>query len=103
MKSRTLTCITTMTLLPALLMPISVAAQEEQNESATTGTTNPVPLINQPLMPDAIKPGVTGLTLTLNGTGFVPGSVVRWNGSSRATTFVNGSRLTASILMSDIA
>ena len=35
---------------------------------------NPVPFINQPLVPDAIAPGVPGVTftLTVNGTGFVP-------------------------------
>jgi hypothetical protein len=37
---------------------------------------NPVPLINQPLVPDAVKPGGKGFTLTVNGTGFVSGSPV---------------------------
>jgi IPT/TIG domain len=64
---------------------------------------NPVPLINQPLLPDAMKPGSAGFTLTVNGTGFVSGAVVHWNGSARTTAFVSRSRLTASILSSDIA
>jgi hypothetical protein len=64
---------------------------------------NPVPLVNQPLVPDAAAPGGTGFTLTVNGTGFVSGSVVHWNGSPRATAFVSESRLTASIQASDIA
>jgi dienelactone hydrolase len=63
---------------------------------------NPVPLINQPLVPDAIKPGGAEFTLTVNGTGFVSGSVVHWNGSARATTFVSRSRLRATIPSSDI-
>src|SRR5439155_23111954 len=71
--------------------------------SATTGTANPVPLINQPLVPDATAPGGPGFTLTVNGTGFVSGALVNWNGSPRATTFVSDSQLTASILASDIA
>ena len=71
--------------------------------SAMTGTANPVPLINEPLVPDAIAPGGAGFTLTVNGTGFVLGSVVNWNGNARATTFVSNSQLTASILASDIA
>jgi len=62
-----------------------------------------VPLINQPLVPDATAPGGPGFTLTVNGTGFVSGSVVNWNGSARATTVVNGSRLKAAILAADIA
>ena len=64
---------------------------------------NPVPLINQPLAPDAAKPGGAGFTLTVNGWGFVSGSVVKWNGSGRTTKFVSKSRLTATILSSDIA
>ena len=64
---------------------------------------NPVPLINQPLVPDATKPGGAGFTLTVNGTGFVSGSVVHWNGNARATTFVSPSKLTATITASDIA
>ena len=64
---------------------------------------SPVPLINQPLVPDAVAPGGSGFTLTLNGTGFVSASTVNWNGSARSTTFVSGSRLTAAILASDIA
>jgi dienelactone hydrolase len=64
---------------------------------------NPVPLINQPLAPDAAKPGGAGFTLTVNGTGFVSTSVVKWNGSARTTTFVSDSQLKAKILASDIA
>ena len=64
---------------------------------------NPVPLINQPLVPDAIKPVSAGFTLTVNGTGFVSGAVVKWNGNARTTTFVSKSRLTATILSTDVA
>src|SRR5579863_1046193 len=69
----------------------------------TLAQTNPVPLINQPLVPDAVAPGGGGFTLALNGTGFVSGSVVNWNGSRLATTFVSSSQLTASVPASDIA
>jgi hypothetical protein len=64
---------------------------------------NPVPFVDQPLVPDATAPGGTAFTLTLNGAGFVATSVVNWNGSPRATTFVSSSKLTAAILASDIA
>ena len=64
---------------------------------------NPVPLISQPLVPDAVKPGSAGFTLTVNGTGFVWDSVVKWSGSARATTFVSKSQLKATILFSDVA
>ena len=64
---------------------------------------NPVPLINQPLVPDSAKPGGAGFTLTVNGWGFVSGALVHWNGRALATTFLSGSRLTASVPASDIA
>jgi hypothetical protein len=68
----------------------------------TLAQTNPVPFINQPLVPDATAPGGKGFTLTVNGTGFVSASAVNWNGSALATTFVSGSQLTASVPASDI-
>jgi dienelactone hydrolase len=64
---------------------------------------NPVPLINQPLVPDAAVAGGKEFTLTVNGTEFVSGSVVHWNGKARATTFVSTSRLKTTILSSDIS
>jgi hypothetical protein len=64
---------------------------------------NPVPIINQPLVPGAAAPGGNSFTLTVNGTGFVSGSTVYWNGSPRTTTFVSGSQLTAAINAADIA
>jgi len=64
---------------------------------------NAVPLINNPLVPDTIVPGGGSFALTVNGTGFAAASTVNWNGSPRATTFVSRSRLTATILASDVA
>ena len=105
MKSIARKCLAGLMLLAALAAPILLTAQEQPEGSASvdTGTANPVPLINQPLVPDAAKPGGTGFTLTVNGTGFVSTSVVKWNGSARTTTFVSKSQLKATILASDIA
>jgi IPT/TIG domain-containing protein len=69
--------------------------------------TYPMPFVNNPLVPAATPPtplGGPGFMLTVNGAGFVngsgsvPGSVVKWNGSPRATTFVSATQLTAAIL-----
>src|SRR5262249_10619834 len=65
--------------------------------------TNPVPQVNQPLVPAAALPGSPGFTLTINGTGFGPESVVNWNGSPRPTQFVKETQLSASIPDSDLA
>ena len=64
---------------------------------------NPVPFVNSPLSPSVALPGAPGFTLTVTGAGFVPGSVVMWNGNSRATTFASKTSLTAAITASDIA
>lgn len=64
---------------------------------------NPIPMVAQPLVPTAVSPGGPGFTLTVNGTGFVSGSVVNWNGSPRPTTFVSRAQVTAEIPDTDIA
>jgi hypothetical protein len=71
--------------------------------AATATAQNPVPFLDQPLVPDATAPGGPAFTVRLNGAGFVSASEVNWNGSPRATTFVSSSQLTAAILASDIA
>lgn len=64
---------------------------------------NPVPFVNQPLVPDATGPGGPDFTLTVNGTGFISGSVVNWNGTALTTQFVTGSKLTATVPAANIA
>ena len=61
-----------------------------------------VPEINS-VSPSSKVAGTGTFTITLNGSNFVNGSsLVRWNGSSRTTTFVSATQLTASITASDI-
>jgi hypothetical protein len=63
---------------------------------------NPVPVLSS-VSPTAAVAGGAGFTLTTNGTGFVSGSTVHWNGAARTTTFVGATLLTAVIPASDIA
>jgi hypothetical protein len=65
------------------------------------GTNNPVPALGS-IAPTSATAGGAGFTLTVNGSNFVAGSIVRWNGVDRATTFVSGSQLTAAIGAADI-
>jgi hypothetical protein len=62
----------------------------------------PVPVLGG-LGPSSATSGGAALALTVTGGNFVPGSVVRWNGADRATTFVSGGQLEAAVLASDIA
>ena len=58
--------------------------------AALCAQTNPVPFVNNPLVPTSVAPGGPSFTLTVNGTDFVPGSVVNWNGSPLATATMKG-------------
>jgi hypothetical protein len=69
---------------------------------AITAASNPVPTITS-LSPTSTTAGSAAFTLTVNGTGFVSAAVVNFNGSARATTFVNATQLTAAILATDVA
>jgi hypothetical protein len=104
MKPRMLVLLSAISLLAVVATPFRRAAAQESQQGAeavsgvdTAIAPNPVPLIYQPLVPDAAKPGETAFVLTVNGTGFVPGSVVKWNGSPLATTFVSRSQLKATV------
>jgi len=81
----------------------SVTGTSGAIDVSAAAAANPVPLINQPLSPDAVIPGGGDFNLTVNGTGFVQGTVVKWNGVARTSTFVSNTRLTAKILAADIA
>jgi hypothetical protein len=67
----------------------------------TVTAVNPLPALSK-LAPTSALQGGPAFTLTVTGSGFVPGSGVRWNGSSRTTTFVSATQLTASIPASDL-
>jgi autotransporter-associated beta strand protein len=63
---------------------------------------NPVPTTTS-LSPTSKTAGGAAFILTVNGTHFVTGSKVRWNGSNRTTTYVSSTQLTASIPAANIA
>jgi hypothetical protein len=65
-------------------------------------TLNPAPTLTS-LSPPSQRKGGPAFILTVNGSGFVSGAVVRWDGSDRTTSFVNATQVTASISASDIA
>ncbi|HXZ10908.1 MAG TPA: FG-GAP-like repeat-containing protein [Candidatus Sulfotelmatobacter sp.] len=64
---------------------------------------NPVPFLNQPLLPTAVSPGSAGFTLGVSGTGFVPGATIDWNGTPLSTTFGDRGHLTAMVGAGNVA
>ncbi len=93
-----LAVVRTIAVCGALVLPVPIAAQLQPKQAA-----NPVPLIDQPLVPDAGRPGGAAFKLTVNGTGFVAGSAVQWNGKALATHVVTESQLLALVSATDIA
>ncbi len=82
------------------------------NASGTSGLSNEVSLAFGSSVGPAVLTSLSsafavvgggGFTLTVSGTGFVPGALIQWNGSARSTTFVSATQLSAGILANDIA
>jgi hypothetical protein len=72
------------------------------NPGATT-PANAVPFLNQPLVPAAVPPGSSALTLKVSGTGFVSGATIRFNGTPLTTTFVDSEHVSALLPAANIA
>jgi peptidoglycan/xylan/chitin deacetylase (PgdA/CDA1 family) len=69
---------------------------------AGSAPSNPAPALSA-LSPSSATAGRSGLDLSVTGSGFIGGSAVMWNGQKRATTFVSGTQLRASILAADLS
>jgi hypothetical protein len=96
--------------------PVKVRAQSkaEANASAEVsltitpaGTNQPgqVPLpVLESVSPERVFFGTTSnpFVVTVNGSGFVPSSVLRWNEQDRVTVFVSDRQLTTTLLPSDL-
>jgi YVTN family beta-propeller protein len=113
--------VATVVLIGAIIGPLiygcggggSTGSPSQSNPILNTTPTNSVPTTNlvptiRFLDPSCAPVGAQGFTLFLDGSNFVPSSVVRWNGNDRPTTLVpagpaTGSELTAQIAASDIA
>ena len=88
-----ITLLTAVLSVAVLLLPI-VAGSVAHAQGVPTITS---------ISPSTATAGGAGFTLTVNGTGFVTGSIVQVNGAARTTTFVSATQLTAGVLASDIA
>jgi len=89
-------------LLTAGTAAVTVLSGGQTSNSEPFTIDNPLPTAVS-LSPTGAQAGGPAFTLTVNGTNFVNGSSVLWNGSSRTTTFVSSTQVTAAINASDIA
>jgi uncharacterized protein (TIGR03437 family) len=72
------------------------------NFSITAVTVSPVPVLSAITPTTAVQNG-DSFTLTVIGSQFVAGAIVRWNGQNRPTTFLNSTVLQAAIPSTDLA
>ncbi len=70
--------------------------------SVAQAVPNNIPVIAS-LSPMTATAESANLVLTVTGSGFVSGTTVLWNGSTRATAFVSATQLAATILAADLA
>ena len=70
--------------------------------SVTPMVAPPTPTTTS-ISPSSANTGDPDFTLTVNGTNFISGSTVTWNGSNRVTTFVSATQLTADIPTTDLS
>jgi hypothetical protein len=70
--------------------------------TAVMQPAQPAPTITR-LNPTSVAAGGPAFTLIVAGSGFVNGSVLRWNNADRMTSVISETQLTASILATDIA
>jgi len=68
--------------------------------SMTVLALNPIPAVIG-VSPVVVAPATETVTATVTGTGFVDGSVVRWNGQPRVTAFVSATEIRAALLPVD--
>jgi hypothetical protein len=80
---------------------INASAESPNSAEATTPVNNPVPSISS-VSPVNVAAGA-GFVLTINGTNFLPTSVVTFAGKPQPATFVSAARLTAAISATDAA
>jgi hypothetical protein len=86
------------TIVACVVLLAGCGGSDGNNKQAS----NPVPMLIS-MAPTTAPAGSSALTLTVNGSGFVAGSVVQWNGSPRTTTYSAPGLLLAAIPAADLA
>lgn len=67
-----------------------------KKNSETSASDNPVPVITT-ITPNNSTVGDPAFTMTVNGSNFIQTSIIKWNGKSLLTTYINANTLSAVI------
>jgi len=69
--------------------------------NGTQVNANPTPTLYS-INPSSVNFGSGSQSITVSGSGFIPGTIARWNGSNRPTTFIDDSHVLMYVSSSDI-
>ena len=84
-------------------IPVTVTTTNSGTSTAQNFLVNaPVPILTG-INPTTIYAGSGDSTLTVNGSNFLPNSVVQFAGSTRTTVFLSSTQLSASLAAADLA
>ncbi|GAB4211669.1 MAG: hypothetical protein OHK0022_46500 [Roseiflexaceae bacterium] len=73
-----------------------IASGYNDNQIVAFQVSNPAPTLLS-LSPGSVAAGAGDLALTVNGSDFVDGAVVQWNGANQPTQFASANKLVATI------
>jgi uncharacterized protein (TIGR03437 family) len=79
----------------AAISVVNAGAPISSDVLLTVTSSFPATILN--LSPTSATAGAAGFTLYVTGSGFLPGSIVRWNGSPLGTSYTSATQLAASI------
>lgn len=82
--------------LALFLFPYISCKKSDTVGGSGSGSSNPSPTVSA-MSPNAAQAGGATFTLTITGTNFITGSVIKWNGTALTTSYVNSSQLTAQV------
>ncbi len=82
---------------------LSVINPDGVTSNSLIFTINPAAPVLTSMFPLGVLAASGAFTLTVNGTGFLNGSRVLWNGTPLMTTYASGSQLTATVPAGDAA
>lgn len=90
-----------LTSVGTLSFTVSNPGTQSSNAVTIDVLPNPAPVLTG-IASSSAAVGGPAFTINVSGSNFVPSSVVQWNGSPRATTYINSNQLTAMITATDI-
>lgn len=70
--------------------------------TSSLAVNNPAPSITS-LAPSSVVVGAAAAKITINGSGFLPSTVLQINGITRAATYVSGTQMTVGLTTADFA